>query len=202
MRKKQENPKAKELILEAAQSLMLAKGFSATSLDEICKKAGLTKGCFFHYFQGKDDLAKAVLERFASRAHEGMSSCGCGCEQKDPLKRVYAYLDFAIKMGRDPKVDCGCIIGSFAQEMSDTHPEIRSICAEGFRQWAKVLEDDLKAAQVKYKPKVKFNPKELAQFFIAVFEGSQIMAKAMNNRGVIEKNMSVLRQHVFAIFNA
>lgn len=202
MRKKQENPKAKESILQAAQSLMLAKGFSATSLDEICKKAGLTKGCFFHYFQGKDDLAKAVLERFASRAQEGMSSCGCGCEQKDPLKRVYAYLDFAINMGRDPKADCGCLIGSFAQEMSDTHPEIRSICAEGFRQWAKVLEDDLKAAQLKYKPKVKFSPKELAQFFIAVFEGSQIMAKAMNNRSVIEKNMSVLRQQVLTIFNA
>ncbi len=58
------NPPTKEKLLDTAIGLMLKKGFTATSVDEICQTAGLTKGSFFYYFESKEDLADAALHRF------------------------------------------------------------------------------------------------------------------------------------------
>ena len=52
-------------ILDTAQSLVLEKGFSGTSIDDILKTAGVTKGAFFHHFRSKADLARTLVERFA-----------------------------------------------------------------------------------------------------------------------------------------
>src|SRR5437660_2207426 len=51
----------KRKLLSAAEKLILKKGFTATTVDDICGVAGLTKGSFFHYFENKDELGKAVL---------------------------------------------------------------------------------------------------------------------------------------------
>ncbi len=45
--------------MSAAISLVREKGYAATTVDQVCEKAGLTKGAFFHYFKSKDALAVA-----------------------------------------------------------------------------------------------------------------------------------------------
>ncbi len=51
-------------ILDAAESLVLCRGFAATSLDEIMTAAEITKSGFFYHFKDKHELAKALLERY------------------------------------------------------------------------------------------------------------------------------------------
>ena len=60
----------KDKLMGAAQDLMLERGFTATTVDDICDKAGVTKGSFFHYFKSKDDLAKQVLGRFCAAGNK------------------------------------------------------------------------------------------------------------------------------------
>lgn len=201
MRTKAINPQAKQKFLDAAQELMLAKGFAATSLDEICRKAGLTKGCFFHYFEGKDALGKEVLERFCCSSRKAMQE-GCCCQDKlsDPLKRIYTYIDYVIDMSAKSTANKGCLIGAFAQELSDTHPKMRSMCAQGFDAWAKILKDDISAAKAKYASKAAFDPKELADHCIAILEGSQVLAKAKQDRKIIAKNMKHFKQYLKSLF--
>ena len=43
---------------------MRARGYNATTVDDICADAGVTKGGFFHYFKSKDDIAHAALTHF------------------------------------------------------------------------------------------------------------------------------------------
>ena len=81
VRKPSENPKAKESILKAAQGLILAQGYSATSLDAICHKAKLTKGSFFHYFKSKEELGQELVKRFCSLAQEKIAQCCCPTEK-------------------------------------------------------------------------------------------------------------------------
>src|SRR5262249_4624065 len=57
----------KQKLLDAAQELMLAKGYTATSVDEICEAARLTKGSFFHYFEGKEHLEPPCCRQFLLR---------------------------------------------------------------------------------------------------------------------------------------
>ena len=59
-----DTPTTKRHLLEAGISLIRKKGFHATSVDEICLEAEVTKGAFFHYFKSKEDLAKAAIVWF------------------------------------------------------------------------------------------------------------------------------------------
>src|SRR3954466_5375201 len=49
-------------IVQAALDLFVEKGFSSTKMDEIAKRAGVTKGTVYLYFPSKDDLFRAVVE--------------------------------------------------------------------------------------------------------------------------------------------
>src|SRR5438105_4436332 len=91
----------REKLLDAAQKLMLAKGFPATTIDEICEAAGFTKGSFFHYFENKEEVGKAVLVRYAARKQQIWQAAPF-VKNIDPLRRVYGYLDFAVQMHNKP----------------------------------------------------------------------------------------------------
>jgi TetR/AcrR family transcriptional repressor of nem operon len=188
----------KQRLLDAAQQLMLAKGFGATTVDEICEAAKLTKGSFFHYFESKDHLCKELLERFCASGEQLHGSL-CGTES-DPLKRVFAYIDGIIACSTDPTMNQGCLLGTFAQELSDTHPQIRSVCAKGFDAWAKQFGQELAQAKAAYAPRASFDPKELADHFIALLEGSLILAKARQDPETIGRNMRHFRNYVKGLF--
>ncbi len=49
-------------LLDSARSLFGERGYAGTSVDEVVRHAGLTKGALYHHFRDKDDLFRAVLE--------------------------------------------------------------------------------------------------------------------------------------------
>jgi len=67
-------PETKRKLVDAGVNLMRRRGFNATTVDDICAAAGVTKGAFFHYFKSKDDLATAAVIRF----HELKPGSGWG----------------------------------------------------------------------------------------------------------------------------
>ena len=101
MRKPQPDSPTKRKLLAAAQNLMLAKGFTATTVDDVCESARLTKGSFFHYFETKEALGKAVLDRYVSTMFQAIQDAPF-LKKDDPLQRIYGYVDFLIEMSRTP----------------------------------------------------------------------------------------------------
>ncbi len=199
MRTVQERSPTKEKLLESAQQLMLAKGYGATTVDEICELAGVTKGSFFHYFECKEDLGKAVLDHFVTFMFRAVQEAQFH-KQKEPLQRVYGYLDFLIALSKNPDIPNSCLLGNFSQELSDTLPEIRSQCERHFGQWTKAFKKDLDEAKAKYCPKAAIDTHSLAEHLIAIMEGSIILAKAQQDRGIIEKNLQHFKQYLKTLF--
>lgn len=193
-----EHSPTKERLLDAAQALMLAKGFAATTVEEICRNAKLTKGSFFHYFESKDALGQALLRRFcdtSDRLHRSL----CGTE-RDPLKRVYGYIDGAIALSRDPVTSRGCLLGTFAQELCDSHPAMRQQCAKGFEAWVAQFGEELRRAKARYAPRAPFDPKELAEHLIAIMEGSLILGKARNDVQVVGRHLRHYKRYLRSLF--
>lgn len=199
MRLPQTDSPAKEKLLDAAQRLMLAKGFVATTVDEICEAAGLTKGSFFHYFESKDQLGLKVLDRFVATVEEEFRKAPF-MKKRDPLQRLYGYLDFLIQMSKSPAAQHGCLLGNFAQELSDTHPKIRGRCAAHFARWAETLKRELDDAKAMYASRASIDTRSLAEHFIAVFEGALILAKANRDPGTVEKHLRHFKQYVKSLF--
>ncbi|MEN9842794.1 MAG: hypothetical protein RLZZ612_623, partial [Pseudomonadota bacterium] len=58
-------------LLEAALGVFVEKGFAATRVEEVARRAGVSKGTLFLYFPSKLDLFKAVVrENIAGRFDE------------------------------------------------------------------------------------------------------------------------------------
>ncbi len=194
------NSSTKDVLLDKAQQLMLGKGFSGTSVEEICKAAKVTKGSFFHYFDSKDELAQVLIERFcieSQKKHGDFMG-----KNPDPLKRVYAYLDSFIRFSKDPEMAKGCLLGAFAQELSDSSPKMRAACCCGFENWAKSFAKVLMEAKKFHSPKKAVDPKSLAEHLIAVLEGSLILAKSQGNASQVEKNITHYKKYLQALFEA
>lgn len=198
MRTIEPKTETEERLLNAAQSLMLEKGFVATTVDEICEAAGVTKGSFFHYFKSKEDLGKKLVQRFASKTGSAMKEGVC-CAGNDPLDRVYGYLDCAIELMKNPDAK-GCLVGTFSQELSESHPEIRSLCAQAFEEMVEMFQKDLAEAKEKYAPESKFDAASLAETFIAIGQGSMILMKAKKDRMVLARTLTHFRQYLKSLF--
>jgi TetR/AcrR family transcriptional repressor of nem operon len=196
MRKAQKHSTTKETFLNVANDLMLTQGYEATALDEICEKAGLTKGSFFHYFKSKEDLAKALLTRKCSNLQKTKEEL----YGPDPLKRVYGQINMAIEMSKNPKIAKGCLKGMLAQEMSDTHPEIRRICQEYFNNMAEGFAVDLRAAKAKYAPKALFDPLSVAKHFVAILQGSLILVKTYQDHRLAIESIKHFKKYVESLF--
>ncbi len=197
------NPDAptKRKLLEAAQQLMLVKGFPATTVDEICTVAGVTKGSFFHYFADKEEIGAAVLDHFVAGRIQAVQGAAFH-KLSDPLKRVYGYIDFMAKMSRDSSSMPSCLLGNFAQDLSDTHPRLLAHCGRHFDHWAQMLKRELDQAKARYAPKAAFDTLSLADHCITVLEGALILAKAKQDRKVIEKQLRHLKSYLQNLFES
>ena len=195
-----EVPETKRKLVDAGVLIMRAKGFNATSLDEVCQNAGVSKGAFFHYFKGKDELAKSVVAHFIEAKAKAYAEAPFQ-KLADPLARVYGRLDFALESSGGPERQTkGCLIGTFAQELSFTHPELRNVCREAFSRMAANFEKDLAEAKAKYAPQAGFDPKNVAILYVSILQGSLMMAKADESTAVLRENIEQFRQYLQTLF--
>lgn len=80
-------------LLEVARDIIRGKGFAATSVDDLCKAADVTKGAFFHRFGSKEALGVAAAEFWAETASTLFAEAPYH-EPGDALARILAYVAF------------------------------------------------------------------------------------------------------------
>lgn len=165
---------------------MLSKGYVAASIDEICGAAGVTKGSFFHHFACKEELGKVLLLHFGHKQLAAMQ--GAISTLEDPLDRVYALLDVCADRCRDATMR-GCLIGTFAQEISETHPILRDVCGACFRHLAAAVATDLTLAQARHAPRLDVDPAGLADCLVALIQGSLLLQRATTDVEVMGRNL-------------
>jgi TetR/AcrR family transcriptional repressor of nem operon len=177
---------------------MLTQGFVGTGVEDVCAAAGVTKGAFFHYFPSKEALALAVLRTWVEEnacAFQNASFAG----ETDPLKRLHGYLDTVIAFSRDPTRPVGCLVGMFAQELAETHPEVRSFCAESFDALRRSFMGVIEAARA---PNAAIDAGSLADHFIAVLQGALILARARQDRRIVERQVEHFRTYLTGLLAA
>lgn len=190
----------KRKLVDAGAKLMRARGYNATTVDDICADAGVTKGGFFHYFKSKDDIARAALAYFhEARVRE--YEVAPFRKLTDPLDRVFGRLDFVAELyGGKSQVTKGCLIGVLAQELSFANPEIRDVCDNFFSRVVRDFAADLAEAKAAHAPGARFDPTTVAQFYLAVVQGSLMLAKTADNNDVLRDNIEQFRDHLKCLF--
>src|SRR5579871_3090118 len=104
------SPDARAKLIEAAFATIREKGYAATSVDELCARAGVTKGAFFHHFESKAAFAVVAVNAWADLSF-ALFAAAPYQRLKDPLDRVLGYLDFRKAMLQGELVDFTCLAG-------------------------------------------------------------------------------------------
>jgi TetR/AcrR family transcriptional repressor of nem operon len=173
----QPHHESKARILDAALRVIRTKGYSATTIDDVCATAGLTKGSFFHHFKSKDELALAATAHFAAMA-DGLFAAAPYRTLSDPRERVIGYVKFRKSILTGDLPEFTCLLGTLVQEAYETRPAIREACDKYISAHAALVEQDIAAAKRIYAPKAKWSPASLALFTQAALQGAFILAKA------------------------
>jgi TetR/AcrR family transcriptional repressor of nem operon len=184
----------KTRLLEATYSLMVAKGYPATTVEEICEAAGVSKGSFYHFFKSKQDLALAMIEHHMASAKE-LFQTGLDLSGLDESQRAIGYVRH-IEQGAEETWRDGCLIGSFALELAETHPEIRSKISAIFRDLADHFERIfVPLCQAHGGPDTP-SPRELAEQFIAVIEGGVVLSRAHFDQRYVPQAIRCFRRYL------
>src|SRR5271170_1045851 len=115
---------SKQKILMAALQVIRTKGYAATTVDDVCHAAGVTKGSFFHHFSSKEELAIAAAGHFGAMA-DGLFTTAPYQLAPDPRDRLLGYVDFRMSIFSDDLPNSTCLLGTMVQETYETHPAIR-----------------------------------------------------------------------------
>lgn len=86
----------REELMDAAQALFLEKGFAATSVDEIVKRADVAKGTFYLQFKTKEDVLVALRERFVATFCERLTKAMDGPPAQAWNDRLDAWIETVI----------------------------------------------------------------------------------------------------------
>ena len=191
-------PNARTKLLDAALGEIRAKGYSATSVDDLCEKAGVTKGAFFHHFKSKDALAVAAADHWSATTSALFEGAPYH-DGDDPLQRVLAYIDFRKELVRGGIPEFTCLVGTMVQEAYGASDEIRDACWRSISGHAETLEADIADAAKKYGVK-GLNPKSLALYTQASIQGAFILAKAKNDPDVAIDCIGHLKRYVELLF--
>ncbi|SON54507.1 Transcriptional regulator AcuR [Hartmannibacter diazotrophicus] len=191
---------ARAKLLDAALMVIRTKGYSATTVDDLCAEAGVTKGAFFHHFRTKEDLAVAAAAHFGAMADELFSSAPFQAIV-DPLERLVGYVEFrkAILQGSLPEFTC--LVGTMVQEAYDSHPPIRDACNATISGHAAMVESFVAAVMAERGDPTGQGAASLALYTQAVLQGAFILAKARGGPDIAADCLDHLIRYVRLLFD-
>lgn len=196
---------AREKILNAALTLIRTKGFAATSVDDLCQAAGVTKGAFFHHFDSKDALGVAAAKHW-SEMTGGFFADAPYHQHEDPLARVMGYLAFRREILRGDLPDFTCLVGTMVQEVHCSSRAIAEACDDSISSHAARVEADIAEAMRQRGwaadgADTGWSAASLALHTQAVLQGAFILAKARGGPAIAADSVDHLCRYVRLLFS-
>lgn len=190
----------RQKLVDAAMVLMRRQGFAATTVDQICAEAGVTKGAFFHYFKSKDEIGGAAVEAWCRGRVEGYRS-DLGDPEDDPLVRLNRMLGGLIESARQPPDGLlACLLGMVSQELGATHETMRKACSAALAGWTGFVASLLREAKETHPVRTDFDPEEIAWMLNGLWQGSLLVAKTRRDPDVVINNFRHARVYIEGLF--
>ena len=192
---------ARTRLLDAAHGVIRRQGYAGTSVDDLCKAAGVTKGAFFHHFASKEALAVAGAVAWTEHARARIFTDAPWMRADDPLDRVLAHIDFRLSMIDGPVEAFTCFVGTMVQEAFATNDAIRAACDASITAYAERLAEDVQAAIDRHGIRSGVTAIDLAFHIQAVLQGAFILAKAKDDPAIARTCVTHLKRYVEMLFD-
>lgn len=197
-RHEQRSAESQERLIQATQALILRHGYCATTVDQICGEAGLTKGSFFHHYANKDAIGCAAIDAWGAMG-TSLYSAAWSDPAVDPLAQLNRMFDIMISFNKRDE-PCACVIGMMAQELAQSHPELAALCAKHLDDWTQHVARMLDGAKKRHKTVKPFDSQRVGWFLNSIWQGSMLLGKVRRTPQTIVDNIEQARAYVAALF--
>jgi TetR/AcrR family transcriptional repressor of nem operon len=193
----------RQRILDAAQALVLQRGFAATSVDAVLAAASVTKGGFFHHFPSKQALGLALVERYAAfdvRTLEEVMGAA-EAESDDPAEQLVSFVRrFEDGAAELTWMQPGCLFVSFVYEQELAAPGTEEIIASTIGTWRERVLGKLEQAAEAHPPALDVDLPSLADQIFTIFEGGFVLARAMDDHDHLRRQLVHVRHYLELLF--
>jgi TetR/AcrR family transcriptional regulator, transcriptional repressor for nem operon len=173
--------------------LFHAQGYQATGLAQILKQAGVNSGSLYHFFNSKEELLLAVLDRYREMLRPVLlQPIVEGCP--DPVERVFALLEFYRQALIRSEFAYGCPIGNLALELREFHPRAHDLIAANFQGWREAVCGWLEEAADRFPPSL--DRERLASFVLTAMEGAVMQCRSYRSIEPFEQAVALLRDYL------
>ncbi len=190
-------------ILDAAQELMLERGFAGTPVDEVIAQAGTTKGGFFHHFASKQELARALVQRYVAADMELLDDLFTRAERlsRDPLQQLLLFVALQEEAAEELSAgDPGCLYASFCYERNLVDEATRDLIADAVLAWRSRTRAKLDEVVALYPPRLPVDLDALADEGLAVFEGAYVLSRALDDPTLLKGQLRHFRTYLELLF--
>jgi TetR/AcrR family transcriptional repressor of nem operon len=194
----------RERILDGAQTLVLEHGLAATTVDAILAASGTSKGAFFHHFPTKNDLARALVERYAASDIAFLEEFMARAEalSDDPAVQAVEF----IRMFEDAADDMvsqqpSCLYVSYIFEKQLFEDGTNDVIAGAVVAWRERLAAKLRDAAERHPPAAPVDVDALADHVFATFEGAFMLTRAMADTDLMRRQLELVRRYVALLFD-
>lgn len=193
----------RERLMDIAEASVLCKGFGATSIDEIIAEAQITKSGFFYHFRDKNELARALLQRYVEnddRVLDGIFERARELHD-DPLHAFLIGLKLFAEMMADlPTGHPGCLVATICYNERLFDKEICDINQRAVLAWRERFRAELQQIAEIYPPKDDVNLDALADMVSSTVEGGIVMSKALGQPKILAEQILLFRSYVKLLF--
>ncbi len=179
---------AKERLLKVAAHLMLEHGYGGFSVEEVCRKAEVKKGSFYHFFASKADLAILVAEQSWEHYQQHvLAPLRGGSQALEPLVDALFARDYAYQLaslGAGNRVN-GILFSNLLSESGNMEDALRNKIVAILTEFRTVLEEVLRTHDF---PALSGKlAASGAKALLACLQGSWLQARLENRLEVIKE---------------
>jgi len=170
---------ARERLMEAVAELFWTGSYDSTTIDQICEKAGVKKGSFYYFFDGKASLAEAALEAEWEKYRPSLDAIFSAAVP--PLERIRKHCEFTLKEQAELKAQHGCVLGcplctlgtEISTQEKGLQKKIQEIMAYGLR-YLETAVRDAHAAGLIHAPDAESKAKVLHAYHLGLLTQARI----------------------------
>jgi TetR/AcrR family transcriptional repressor of nem operon len=179
----------KDRLIDAAYELIYTRGYVGVGVADICARAGVLKGSFYHFFPSKQALALAAVDAYWDRQRDQWTRL-VRDDERPPLRRLRELLAANVAAQvLDKKATGsvrGCMLGNLALEVSGQDEPVQARIDEVFAEQIRLVHGVLVAAADAGVVGPEFATLATARAVVAQLEGLVLFAKLTNDPAVFD----------------
>jgi TetR/AcrR family transcriptional regulator, transcriptional repressor for nem operon len=186
------NAATRDRLIESARFLFWERGYAGTSMAELLAHAEVNSGSFYHFFDSKEALLRAVLEQYVELLRPMVVDPAFATASK-PLDRIFAIL--AGYRQRILMTHCtfGCPLGRLALEVDPENAPAHKLIAQNFQGWIQAVRECL--VEMKSSLPRATDIDSLATFILVTMEGGVMLSRSYRSVDPYDRAVEQLREH-------